>query len=419
MVPLHHNSAMIIRGRSLPLPTYRKRRSKALNLLRKAFGAEVPVLLIGCPEEDLSTMRTPTAGAPRQDQWFDYFTGCHEPGAALLIDPNGPHRDTLFLDPGDPARVIWEGPKLQPGSAAKKAFGVHMTGDVHDLINQVKDAARRAKHKVIMLQRGKEPGFQSFQFDVWKKKLRGIEVINGEGTLIPMRMVKDADEVALHRKAIKITEVGLKKTLPQIPGFKNESQVAAELMKHYVGPHHEPMAFSIIAGCGINGATLHYPHNDQPLSKSKAILIDSGATFGSYCADITRTVPVSGTFSNKRFREIYELVLKCNKLGRKHARPGITINELNEIAWQPIIDAGFQRHHGLSHHIGMDVHDPSDYTIPLGPGMIISNEPGVYLADEEIGIRIEDDLLITKDGCEELSKAIPKSVKGIEKLMGR
>ena len=408
---------MIIRGRSLPLTTYRKRRRTAMKRIAKDHGRGMPLLLIGVPEEDLATMRTPSAGAPRQDQWFDYFSGCHEPGAALLIDPQAKHQDTLYLDPGDPARVIWEGPKLQPGSQAKQAFGVHMTGDVHDLLNQVKDAAKRNGGKIAMLQRDKEPGFQSQQFDVWKKKLRGIEVINVEACLTPMRMIKDADEIALHRQAIKITERGLKKTLPLIPKMKNESEVAAELMRHYVGSNHEPLAFGTIAGCGLNGATLHYPHNDQPLNKKRAILIDSGATFGSYCADVTRTVPVSGKFNNKRFREIYELVLHCNTLGRKHARPGVTIAELNEIAWQPIIDAGFKRHHGLSHHIGMDVHDPSDYTVPLKPGMIISNEPGVYLADEEIGIRIEDDLLITKDGCEELTKAIPKSIKAIEKLM--
>lgn len=411
---------MIIRGRALPLKTYRKRRSRAIHLLFKEFGRYVPLLLIGCPEEDLSTMRTPVAGAPRQDQWFDYFSGCHEPGAALLVDPNNKgRRDTLLLDPGDPARVIWEGPKLQPGSAARKAFGVHHSADVHDLKNHIFDAAKRAGGRIVMLSRDKEPGFQSAQFAIWKKKLRGVKVLNGEKVLTPMRMVKDADEIALHRQAIKITERGLKKTLPLIPKMKNESQIAAELLRHYVEPHFEPMAFSIIAGCGLQAATLHYPHDDQPLQRNRGVLIDSGATRGGYCADVTRCAPVSGTFSNKRYRDIYELVLHCNKRGRKHARPGITIKELNEIAWQPIIDAGFKRHHGLSHHIGMDVHDPSDYNIPLAPGMIISNEPGVYLADEEIGIRIEDDLLITRDGCEELTRAIPKTVSAIEQLMAR
>jgi Xaa-Pro aminopeptidase len=291
--------------------------------------------------------------------------------------------------------------------------------NIADLRSQVEAAAKRAKGKLVMLSRGKEPGFQSAQVPIWAKLLRGIEIINGEPTLTIMRMIKDADEVALHRKAIKITEIGLKKILPLIPRLKNESEIACEILKHYVGPGHEPMAFSSIVGCGINGATLHYPHNDQPLNKRKAVLIDSGATAGSYCADVTRTVPVSGKFTNKRFRELYELVLHCNKLGRKHARPGITIKELNDIAWQPILDAGLKRHHGLSHHIGMDVHDPSDYLIPLAPGMIISNEPGVYLADEEIGIRIEDDLLITATGCDELTKAIPKSIVSIEKLMSR
>jgi Xaa-Pro aminopeptidase len=103
--------------------------------------------------------------------------------------------------------------------------------------------------------------------------------------------------------------------------------------------------------------------------------------------------------------------------GRKHARPGVTREELNAVAWKPIIDAGFIRHHGLSHHIGLDVHDPADYSVPLAPGMVISNEPGVYLPDEGFGVRIEDDLLITETGCDELTRRIPKTVADIEAAM--
>ena len=181
-----------------------------------------------------------------------------------------------------------------------------------------------------------------------------------------MRMYKDDDEIALHRKAAAITSKGLRSLMPLVPHMKTESEIAGELLKHYVSANHETMAFPSIVGSGANGATLHYPHNDGALQKNMPILIDSGATYGSYCSDVTRVLPQSGKFSsNKRFQELYEIVLRANALGRKHARPGISFAELNDIAWQPITDAGFTRHHGLSHHIGIDVHDPA---IPIGPG---------------------------------------------------
>jgi len=400
---------MVIRGLALPLATYQKRRARAAALLRKAFEQPVPLLLIGCDEHRLRSFR--------QDPWFDYYTGCAEPEAAVLIDPTKAPRDTLFLDQGDPKRVIWDGHRLGPDATARRVHGVHAVAAKDELEKRIIAAAKRAGNRIAMCTREREPGFQAEAFALWKKTLRGIEVLNAETHLVHQRMYKDADEVAWHRKAIAITRAGLLKVLPRIPSFKNEAEIASALTMHYRSVAYGPLAFPPIVGSAVNGATLHYPHNDQPIVKRAPLLIDSGATAGGYCADVTRTVPQHGKFNDKRFREVYELVLRCNTLGRKHARPGITREELNALAWQPIIDAGFVRHHGLSHHIGLDVHDPADYTVPLKPGMVISNEPGVYLPDEGFGIRIEDDLLITDNGCDELTKAIPKTVADIEAAM--
>jgi len=400
---------MLIRGLALPLPTYRRRRAGAARLLTKAFDRPVPLLLLGCDELRLRK--------ERQDPWFDYYSGCVEPEAALLIDPTRSPHDTLFLDPGDPSRVVWDGHRLGPDAKARRTHGVHATAHVDDLEKRVIAAAKRAGGRLAMCSRVREPGFQAEQFAYWRRKLRGITVLNAEPQLVHQRMYKDADEVAWHRRAIAITRRGLLAVLPRIPRLKTEAAVASELTMHYRSVAYGPLAFPPIVGSGVHGATLHYPHNDQPLERGRPLLIDSGATAGGYCADVTRTVPQSGRFSDKRFRTVYELVLHCNALGRTHARPGITREELNDIAWKPIIDAGFKRHHGLSHHIGLDVHDPADYTIPFQAGMIISNEPGVYLPDEGFGIRIEDDLLITKDGCDELTKAIPKTVAELEAVM--
>ncbi len=400
---------MIIRGLVFSTATYRQRRADAVKRLRRALDAGVPLLLFGCDEHRLRR--------DRQDPWLDYYSGCAEPDAALLIDPNASARDTLFLDAGDPARVVWDGPRISPGALAQRTFGVHATAARTTLEAAVLAAAKRAGGRVAMLWREREPGLQSEAALLWKRKLRGVKVVNAEPTLVFQRMVKTAEEVALHRRAIAITAAGLKAVLPRIPKLKTECEVATELTQHYRKVAYGPLAFPPIVGSAVNGATLHYPHNDQPLVKRAPLLIDSGATFGGYCADVTRTIPQHGKFSHKRFREVYELVLHANLLGRKHARPGITFAELNDLAWAPIIAAGFTRHHRLSHHIGLDVHDPADYTVPLAAGHIISNEPGVYLPDEGFGIRIEDDLLITANGCEELTRAIPKTVAGIEAAM--
>lgn len=400
---------MVIRGLPLPLTTYRRRRAQAARLITKAFERKIPLLLVGCDEHRLR--------ATRQDPWFDYYSGCAEADAALLIDPTRAPHDTLFLDAGDPARIVWDGKRLGPDETARRVHGVQAIADKHDLIAQVTAAAKRAGHRLAMLTRDREPGFQAEQFAVWKKRLRGVTLINAEPVLVHQRMYKDRDEVAWHRRAIEITRKGLLAVLPRIPKLRLESEVASELTMHYRKVAYGPLAFPPIIGSAVAGATLHYPHNDQRLQRGRPLLMDSGATAGGYCADVTRTVPQHGKFSDKRFREVYELVLRCNTLGRKHARPGVTREELNEVAWKPIIEAGFIRHHGLSHHIGLDVHDPADYSVPLAPGMIISNEPGVYLPDEGFGIRIEDDLLITTDGCEELSRKIPKRPADIEAAM--
>ncbi len=401
---------MPVRGLALPITTYRRRRAAALRLLRTAFSERVPLLLLG--SDELALRRD------RQDPWFDYFCGCAEPDAALLLDPTRTPHDTLFLDPGDPARVVWDGVRLGPDDTARKAHGLAAVASRERLDEAVALALHRSGGLLAMCHRSREPGAQAAAFTAWKDKLGArVTLLNAETHLATLRVIKDAEEVAWHRKAIAITAAGLKSVLPQIPRLKSEAEIASLLTMHYRSVAYGPLAFRPIVGSAGNGATLHYPFNDQPVAKDRPLLIDSGATAGGYCADVTRTVPSHGHFDNPRFREVYELVLQANTLGRKHARPGITFDELNKLAWEPIVKAGFTKHHGLSHFIGLDVHDPGNRSLPLRPGMIISNEPGVYLPAESFGIRIEDDLLITADGCEELTHAIPKDVRGVEAWM--
>ncbi len=401
---------MLIRGRACPLTSYRRRRAEAALLTQRHCFAPVPLLLVGCGEDRLRR--------ERQDPWFDYYTGCVEPDAAVLILPDG--HSTLFLDAGDPARVVWDGPRLAPGEQARRAFAVEAVLDRRRLRDAVLAAARAWDGRIAMCQRTREPGFQSEARTAWRADLAaaGVGVANVEGTLVRQRMVKDADEVRWLRTAIARTRDGLKAVLPRIRTvLRHEAEVAAELTCHYRRHDHGPLAFPPIVGSAVHGATLHYPFNDQPLERGRPLLIDSGATAGGYCADVTRTVPQHGRFDQPRFREVYELVLRANTRARELLRPGITLYDWNQQVWSLITAAGFTRHHGLGHHLGLDVHDPADGDLPLTAGMVVTNEPGIYLSADGFGIRIEDDLLITADGCEELTRDIPKTISGIEAWM--
>ena len=188
-------------------------------------------------------------------------------------------------------------------------------------------------------------------------------------------------------------------------------------------------AFDTIAASGERATILHYHDNDQIMNDGELFLCDLGATYGYYCADISRTFPVNGRFTQRQ-REIYDIVLNAQKIMENNARPGMKMKDLNQL----IIDYykeelpkhGLNKEvseyyfHSVSHHLGLDTHDAIAHDeVVLAPGMVITNEPGLYIDEEEIGIRIEDDLLITRDGCEVLSKDIPRTTEEIEALMAR
>ena len=185
------------------------------------------------------------------------------------------------------------------------------------------------------------------------------------------------------------------------------------------------LLYTIVAS-GIHATTLHYPKPLGQLKQGDLVLLDLGARHGYYNADVSRTLPVDGKFTEEQ-KELYQIVLGCNKAVAAFAKPGVTIAELNSLTNEYLASECLARgliekkedirnyfFHGVSHFIGLDTHDPGDRAIPLEPGNIISNEPGLYIKEKGIGIRIEDDLLITEDGCEVLTSSIIKEVEEIE-----
>ncbi|MDD6721522.1 MAG: M24 family metallopeptidase, partial [Clostridiales bacterium] len=238
-------------------------------------------------------------------------------------------------------------------------------------------------------------------------------------------------EVALISKAIDITNQGLQRVLKNLkPGTREyQAQADYEYVVHYLGA--EGPSFPTIAGSGKNGCMLHYETNREICQDGSLLLLDLGTRWEGYCSDITRTYPVNGKFTDRQ-RQVYEIVLRANKEVAAQAKPGMTTRELNDICKRVLSegcmelgliekeeDIGRYYMHGVSHHLGIDVHDVTVEGVKLAPGSVITDEPGLYIDEWEIGIRIEDDLLITEDGCQVLSAGIIKEPEEIEAFMAQ
>ena len=242
-------------------------------------------------------------------------------------------------------------------------------------------------------------------------------------------MQKDSDEVAKISQAIEVTRQGLEAVMSTLtPGMKEyQAQANYEHVLYYQGT--EGPSFPTIAGSGKNGCMLHYETNRDTCADGSLLLLDLGCRVDGYCSDITRTYPVNGKFTDRQ-RAVYEVVLRANKEVAAQAKPGMTTRELNEVCKKVLAqgcmelglitdEQGLDQYymHGVSHHLGIDVHDVTADGVKLMPGSVISDEPGLYIDEWEIGIRIEDDLLITEDGCKVLSASIIKEPEEIEAFM--
>lgn len=274
------------------------------------------------------------------------------------------------------------------------------------------------------------PDYNMIKAKEFAEKYPGYAVKNISQVIAELRMQKDGDEVALVREAIGITDKALQYVMKHLePGMAEyQAQADFEYMIRYNGA--EGTAFPTIAGSGANGTMLHYDTNLDICEDGSLLLMDLGAKYRGYCADITRTYPVNGTYTERQ-RQVYDIVLAANREVAKTAKPGMTLKELNEIA-KKVLAAGCMKlgliekedeidtyyMHGVSHHLGIDVHDvTAACNDTLQPGAIITDEPGLYIDEWEIGIRIEDDLLITENGCECLSEAIIRDPDEIEAFM--
>ena len=248
--------------------------------------------------------------------------------------------------------------------------------------------------------------------------------------VMTMRMIKSKAEVDMIREAIQTTRVGLSHVLMELKDGLFEYNLRNIFEFAIAQDGDSKTSFNSIVAGGKNAVVLHYPSAKDKLNKDELVLLDVGAAKGYYCGDISRTYPINGKFSDIQ-KTIYSIVLECNKQVAKFMRPGISLKEANEFAKDFLANECFEKglihskdeignvyYHSVSHHLGLDTHDGTDRVSKLVAGNVVTDEPGLYFKELGIGVRIEDDILITEDGSEVLSSGIIKEISDIEKAMG-
>lgn len=379
----------------------------------------------------------------RQDSYFWYVTGFNEPNAALLLlKTEQAEKAIIFLRPRDPLLETWNGRRLGVERAPQQ-LNVNEAYSIEEFATVLPKILKNLTALYYVP-----------EIHTWGDKLvtesavSFNEILDWRPMLSEMRLIKSPNEIRLMQQAGQITALGhikaMQTTRPNRFEYEIESDILHEFNRHCA---RFPSYNSIVAG-GNNACILHYTENDRPLNDGDLVLIDAGCEFAMYAGDITRTFPVNGKFSQTQ-REIYELVLKAQKRAIELLVPGNSIKQANDevirIKTQGLVDLGILKGdvdtlieqqayrqfymHGLGHWLGLDVHDVGSYGQDkqriLEIGMVITVEPGIYISEDAdvpeqykgIGVRIEDNLLMTEYGNKILTAAAPKEIADIENLM--
>jgi Xaa-Pro aminopeptidase len=369
---------------------------------------------------------------------FFYLTGIDE-AEVILMMVKGKNETVVKLFIRETTQYVrqWLGAYISKEEASNlsgiKEIDIHYVSEFQSLVKDMLNYGRSrilVNPEVLYLDlyqpslTMKPLGEEHFQdiINTYKK----LRIKDANKYLSALRMYKDEKEVDYIKEAIVRTNIGLNAVLRELKQAKNEQDLASLFLRETTMQGSKDLAFSTIAASGKNATTLHYEKNTSPIKKDGLILFDLGASKNNYSADISRTYPASGTFSERQ-KQLYEIVLDVNKKSIERAVVGTSWIELNKFAKDLLAkhckEIGLIKedkeinqyyYHSIGHFLGLDTHDVGQYEISLKPGMIITIEPGLYIAEEEIGIRIEDDILITKDGPVNLSKDIIKEVKDIE-----
>lgn len=407
----------------IPVATLQARRQALMDRMGKG------VAIIRSSEERSVEGDYPQDSDYREDNDFFYLTGLEEQGSFLVLiaSDSAPDRAVLFLPPRNPASEQWTGPKLGPSDSAKALTGITEMHSADSAVQQIRLIVARTHGGPLFIKRGPtqrtDSLFQGFLFtDFGTAPV--IKDLRPE--IAALRVVKDAEEIRRMRLSINATlDAQHDATAALKPGMW-EYQLEAIIEAAFRRAGAERVGFPSIVGSGPNSTTLHYDKNRRQMQSGDLVVVDIGAEFGYYSADVTRTYPVNGHFTARQ-RAVYDLVRATQQAAIDSVRPGMTIGRLNEISRTYMKEHSGQVCggedcnkyfiHGLSHWLGMDVHDVGAYSSPFVPGMVLTVEPGIYLPAESLGVRIEDDVLVTATGHEVLSAGATSDPVEIERAM--
>lgn len=367
---------------------------------------------------------------------FFYLTGLEREGMIFLMaKTNGAVKEYLYIEEADPLAERWTG-KMPTISEAAAASGMDEADVLYlpSFTNRLNFLMARNKLEHVYFDTYRHdfndrPNYNLAMAQEFAAKCPAVSMHDLHSLLVPLRTVKDEEEIDRTRKAVNVTKNALEFVMKNLKPGMMEYEVQADFEYCCKKQGTKKLSFPTIAGSGYNGCMLHYETNDHVAEDGTLILLDLGAKYGNYCSDITRTYPVNGKFTERQ-REFYDLVLKANYAVRDAAKPGMTLKDLNDLTKkvlgeglvamgkiESVDEVGKYYMHSVSHSIGIDCHDCAFTDMPIKAGWIISNEPGLYVDEENIGIRIEDDLLITEDGCEVLSADVIREADEIEAFM--
>ncbi len=389
----------------------------------------------------------------RQDSDFWYLTGFGHPNAVAVLRTDGGPECTLFVEPRDPDMETWTG--YRPGvEGALADYGADRAFAIGEFAGELPEILSKATRVYHALGRNTEIDAQliSILEDMRRRSRTGVlpasEIVDPRSQVHELRLIKEPAELDLMRRAASITAEAHREAAHLAHAGRNEYELQAALEYAFRRLGGNGPAYGTIVGGGVNATVLHYVANDRPLVDGDLVLIDAGAEFENYASDVTRTYPVGGTFRGEA-RAVYEVVLEAQERALAECTPGNDLDAIHDTALRSLvggmidlgwldgsveesIETGSYRPfymHRTSHWLGLDVHDSGAYTTDrtprkLEPGMAFTIEPGLYVSANTpdgpadrfrgIGVRIEDDVVITPDGIENLNSAIPKHPDEVE-----
>jgi Xaa-Pro aminopeptidase len=398
-------------AKPFPPSVYQARRAKLMKSL-----VDGVAVLYARGEED--------ADGYRQDGDFYYLTGLDEPGAVLVLSPEERiYKERLFLKPRNPDDERWTGERPSISDSLRRTTGIERIYRTTALGGSVMGLLRTSKTLHLINDPGGPDSPAAPEMELYGKlssKLPGIEIKNRTDLLPAMRSVKEPRELEHMERAIVATISAQHVAARAIRPGVEENWIAGLIDLEFKRGGAVRPGFPSIVGSGRNSTILHYPEHSRTIAPGSLVVVDIGSDYGHYSADITRTYPADGHFTPEQ-RRIYDVVLRAQQTCMDMVRPGVYFEDLQRKAEEIIRAAGYRDYfiHGLGHYVGLDVHDSGLYGKPLQAGMVITIEPGIYIPEKSLGVRIEDEVLVTSNGHRLLTGALPRDPEAVEAMMRR